>query len=43
VVAEVREHLVALVADGRDVVLDHGLWLRSGREQRKRLVEPGSF
>ncbi|MFJ9893600.1 ATP-binding protein [Streptomyces sp. NPDC091280] len=38
VVAEVREELVALVAAGRDVVLDHGLWLRSDREEWKKLV-----
>ncbi len=42
VVAEVREELVALVAGGRDVVLDHGLWLRSDREEwRKLVVEAG--
>lgn len=39
VVAEVRERLVALLAEGRDVVLDHGLWLRRDRETWKRLVE----
>ncbi|MFE2314179.1 ATP-binding protein [Streptomyces sp. NPDC059441] len=38
VVAEVREELVALIADGRDTVLDHGLWLRSDREEWKKLV-----
>ncbi|MCX4617969.1 ATP-binding protein [Streptomyces mirabilis] len=38
VVAEVREELVDLIAAGRDVVLDHGLWLRSDREEWKKLV-----
>ncbi|MFJ6901914.1 AAA family ATPase [Streptomyces hokutonensis] len=38
VVAEVRERLVDLVAEGRDVVLDHGLWLRSARQEWKKLV-----
>lgn len=42
VVAEVRERLVALVAAGRDAVLDHGLWLRSARQGWKKLaVEAG--
>lgn len=39
VVAEVREELVKLVAAGQDVVLDHGLWLRSAREEWKKVVE----
>ncbi|MGW1716055.1 AAA family ATPase [Streptomyces sp. NPDC002156] len=39
VVAEVRERLVELVAAGRDVVLDHGLWLRSARQEWKKLAE----
>ncbi|MFF6786839.1 AAA family ATPase [Streptomyces sp. NPDC012510] len=39
VVAEVRERLVELVMAGRDVVLDHGLWLRSARQEWKKLVE----
>ncbi|MEV7003663.1 ATP-binding protein [Streptomyces sp. NPDC093982] len=39
VVAEVRERLVELVAAGWDVVLDHGLWLRSARQEWKKLVE----
>lgn len=39
VVAEVRERLVELVDAGRDAVLDHGLWLRSAREEWKKLVE----
>lgn len=39
VVAEVRELLVEMVAAGHDVVLDHGLWRRSEREEWKRLVE----
>ena len=38
VVAEVREELVALITAGRDTVLDHGLWLRSDREEWKKLV-----
>jgi len=38
VVAEVREELVDLIAAGRNVVLDHGLWLRSDREEWKKLV-----
>jgi hypothetical protein len=39
VVAEVRERLIQLVTAGRDVVLDHGLWLRSARQEWKKLVE----
>ncbi|MFD9506615.1 AAA family ATPase [Streptomyces mirabilis] len=39
VVAEVRERLAELVAAGRDVVLDHGLWLRATREEWKKLVQ----
>ena len=39
VVAEVREQLVNLVAAGRDVVLDHGLWLRSSRDEWRKLIE----
>ncbi|MEU6011995.1 AAA family ATPase [Streptomyces sp. NPDC047453] len=38
VVAEVREELVGLFTAGRDVVLDHGLWLRSDRAEWKKLV-----
>lgn len=38
VVAEVREELVELIAAGRDAVLDHGLWLRSDREEWKKLI-----
>ncbi|WP_282203128.1 AAA family ATPase [Kitasatospora fiedleri] len=37
-VAEVRARLAELVAAGRNVVLDHGLWLRKDREEWKRLV-----
>ena len=37
--APVLERLAELVAAGRDVVLDHGLWLRSTREEWKTLVE----
>jgi predicted kinase len=39
VVAEVRDRLVGLVAEGRDVVLDHGLWRRADRDAWKKLVE----
>ncbi|MET8855530.1 ATP-binding protein [Streptomyces sp. NPDC004579] len=39
VVAEVREHLVELMGQGRDVVLDHGLWLRSARDEWSKLVK----
>ncbi|MFD7055562.1 ATP-binding protein [Streptomyces mirabilis] len=42
VVAEVREELVGLIAAGRDAVLDHGLWLRSDREEWKKLVAEAS-
>ena len=38
VVNEVRARLVELIRSGRDVVLDHGLWLRSERDDYKRLV-----
>ncbi|GGN46138.1 hypothetical protein GCM10011578_098740 [Streptomyces fuscichromogenes] len=37
-VAQVREELGALLAAGLDVVLDHGLWLRSDRVEWKQLV-----
>ncbi|MFJ5882825.1 hypothetical protein [Kitasatospora cineracea] len=40
VLAEVRARLAELVSAGRDVVLDHGLWLQRDREET---VEPGSF
>lgn len=39
VVTEVRERLAELVAGGREVVLDHGLWLRSDRKAWKKLIE----
>ncbi|WP_202902321.1 AAA family ATPase [Salinispora pacifica] len=39
VVAEVRDRLVGLVSEGRDVVLDHGLWRRADRDAWKKLVE----
>ncbi|MFF3617427.1 AAA family ATPase [Streptomyces sp. NPDC002580] len=39
VAAEVRERLVNLVAAGRDVVLDHDLWLSSSRDEWRNLVE----
>ncbi|MEU7339638.1 ATP-binding protein [Streptomyces sp. NPDC007074] len=38
VVSEVRAELVALIGVGQDVVLDHGLWLRSEREEWTKLV-----
>jgi predicted kinase len=38
-VAKVRERLAGLVGAGRDVVLDHGLWLRCDRQAWKKLVE----
>ncbi|MFD3907981.1 ATP-binding protein [Streptomyces sp. CB04723] len=39
VVAELHERLAELVAEGRDVVWDHGLWPRKDREAMKLLVE----
>ena len=39
VVDDIRRRLVDLVHAGRCVVLDYGLWLRSEREDYKRLVE----
>ncbi|MFE9968885.1 AAA family ATPase [Streptomyces sp. NPDC005525] len=39
VVIELRERLVQLVAEGRDVVWDHGLWPRRDRDELKKLVE----
>ncbi|MFD8425931.1 AAA family ATPase [Streptomyces sp. NPDC059466] len=38
VVSEVRAELVALIGVGQDVVLGHGLWLRSEREEWTKLV-----
>jgi predicted kinase len=38
-VAEVRARLAELVGQGRDVVLDHGLWLQRDRAEWKKLVE----
>ncbi|MEU8592368.1 AAA family ATPase [Streptomyces globisporus] len=38
-VAELHERLAELVAAGRDVVWDHGLWPRKDREAMKSLVE----
>ena len=35
----VDERLVAVVAEGRDVVLDSSLWQRARRDECKRLVE----
>lgn len=39
VVEEVLAELVDHLRDGRDVVLDHGLWLRREREELRRTVE----
>jgi predicted kinase len=39
VVADLRERLIALLAEGRDVVYDHGLWGRAERADYQRLVE----
>ncbi|MEU1290255.1 ATP-binding protein [Kitasatospora sp. NPDC005856] len=39
VVAELHSRLVELVSEGRDVVWDHGLWLRKDRDEMKELVE----
>ncbi|MFJ4804624.1 AAA family ATPase [Streptomyces murinus] len=39
VVAELHRRLGELVAEGRDVVWDHGLWPRKDREAMKELVE----
>ncbi|MGA5704689.1 AAA family ATPase [Peterkaempfera bronchialis] len=38
VVAELHERLAELVAEGRDVVWDHGLWPRKDRDAMKELV-----
>ncbi|MFD7546400.1 AAA family ATPase [Streptomyces sp. NPDC059578] len=39
VVGELHERLAELVAEGRDVVWDHGLWPRKDRDAMKELVE----
>jgi predicted kinase len=39
VVTELHQRLAELVAAGRDVVWDHGLWPRKDREAMKELVE----
>lgn len=39
VLAEVRDELVQLLREGRDVVVDHGLWRRKDRDEWKALVE----
>lgn len=39
VVSELHEQLAELVAEGRDVVWDHGLWPRKDRDAMKELVE----
>ncbi|MEU8522349.1 ATP-binding protein [Streptomyces sp. NPDC048577] len=38
VVAELHERLAELVAEGRDVVWDHGLWPRKDRDAMKELA-----
>lgn len=39
VVAELHQRLAELIAEGRDVVWDHGLWPRKDRDAMKELVE----
>lgn len=39
VLAHLHQRLAELVAEGRDVVWDHGLWTRSDREEIKELVD----
>ncbi|MEU9676246.1 ATP-binding protein [Streptomyces parvus] len=39
VVAELHERLAELVAEGQDVVWDHGLWPRRDRDAMKELVK----
>ncbi|WP_317452243.1 MULTISPECIES: ATP-binding protein [unclassified Streptomyces] len=39
VIAELHRRLAELVAEGRDVVWDHGLWPRKDREEMKELVQ----
>jgi predicted kinase len=39
VVDELHGQLVELIAEGRDVVWDHGLWPRKDRDAMKELVE----
>jgi predicted kinase len=39
VVSELHERLAELIAEGRDVVWDHGLWPRKDRDAMKELVE----
>jgi predicted kinase len=39
IVEEIRQRMVELIRAGRSVVLDHGLWQRSERDDCKRLVE----
>ncbi|MEU8655854.1 AAA family ATPase [Actinoplanes philippinensis] len=39
VVAEVRDELVDLLRQGRDVVVDHGLWRREDRDDWRALAE----
>ncbi|MFI0107889.1 ATP-binding protein [Streptomyces globisporus] len=38
-IAEVRDRMVELVGQGRDVVVDHGLWTRQAREEWRKLAE----
>ena len=37
----VRERLLMLLAEGRDVVVDSSFWQRSRRQEYKQLVGPG--
>lgn len=39
VVDDIRDQLAAEIAAGHDVVLDHGLWLRSDRDAWRQLAE----
>ncbi|WP_430782444.1 prolyl aminopeptidase [Actinoplanes sp. G11-F43] len=39
VVAEVRAEMVTLLTAGRDVIVDHGLWLRADRDHWRALAE----
>ncbi|MEY9956769.1 ATP-binding protein [Streptacidiphilus sp. MAP5-52] len=41
VVTELHGRLRELLAEGRDVVWDHGLWLRRDRDAMKSMVEDG--
>jgi predicted kinase len=39
VLDEIRTEMVALLREGRDVVLDHGLWRREDRDDWRRVAE----